>query len=33
MILVVASSFVHYDRLDAYGNFVFLGQILEVDEI
>lgn len=33
MIQVVASSSVHYDRQDAYDNFVFLGQIQEVDEI
>lgn len=33
MIQVVASSDAHYDQLDAYGNYVFLGQILEADEI
>lgn len=33
MIQVVAFFDVHYDQPDAYGNYAFLGQILEADEI
>ena len=33
MIQVVVSCVAHCDLLDAYGNFVFLGQIQEADEI